>query len=326
MVFHNQRELKRGFITVKDIWIEVLIYIDGGLDTREDPNLEQLIDIITDFTVSHLGRGVIVEDDVVIKAYCTPDEMEAGFIEELMRFLEELNERHGGYLDFHLDTRPIHTEDWSEGWKAHFKPIKIGHSLVIKPTWEEYVPHEGEIVVEIDPGQAFGTGTHATTRLCLELLEEYITRGDGVTSVLDCGTGTGILGISCAKLGVREVLMLDIDPVAAEVARHNCQLNHVQQYCSVTTTPIWEIQDTFDLVVANLDKGTLLLLAQDLTRVISRGGALVVSGILEGQGEAIIERFESLGLVKESIRKDREDPEWIAISFRQNDGNPFDSD
>ena len=79
-------------------------------------------------------------------------------------------------------------------------------------------------------------------------------------------------------------------------------------------------------MLANLDKGTLLLLAQDLTRVISRGGALVVSGILEGQGEAIIERFESLGLVKESIRKDREDPEWIAISFRQNDGNPFDSD
>lgn len=302
---------------MKDIWIELSIFIDGGLDTREDPNLEQLIDILTEFIVSRLGRGVIVEDDVVIKAYCTSEEIVVGFVEELMRFLNSLSERHGGYIDFRVDSRPIHTEDWSEGWKAHFKPIKIGRSLVIKPTWEEYVPEEGEIVVEIDPGQAFGTGTHATTRLCLELLEEYIKRGDGIRSALDCGTGTGILGITCAKLGVREVLMVDIDPVAAEVARKNCRLNHVHQYCSVTTTPIWEIEETFDLVLANLDKGTLLLLAQDITRVISRGGVLVVSGILEEQGEAIERRFVSLGLTKEAVRKDREDPEWIAISFRK---------
>ena len=212
-------------------------------------------------------------------------------------------------------SRPIFEEDWSHGWKAYFKPIKVGECLVVKPTFEAYVPKAGEVVVEIDPGQAFGTGSHATTRLCLRAIEEYflhLSPGENI-HVLDCGTGTGILGIAAAKLGAGSVLMIDVDPVAVEVARQNIKLNHCQGVAVASTTPIWEIEASFHIVVANLDKNTLLLLAEDLVRVLRKGGRLIASGILVEQVEAVRRHFEGVGLNTLEITTDPNDSEWAAL-------------
>ena len=297
-------------------WIEINIYINAGLDSRDDPNIDQLIDVVSDFIVSQLDRGVIVEDDVFLKAYCTPEEC-GNFLTLLEQFLKELNARHGDYLEFGIDTRRIMTEDWSQSWKEYFKPLKIGKNLVIKPTWEDYVPHPKEIVIEIDPGQAFGTGTHASTRLCLELMERHV-RANALKKALDVGTGTGILGIALAKLGVNEVLMIDVDPVAVDVARKNVVLNRVHHVCATSSTPIWIIEDEFDLIVANLDQNTILLLAEELSRVLKSHGILLVSGIIQGQDRAVIQKFVGLGMEIQERKNDPKDPEWLALTFCNN--------
>lgn len=301
---------------MNEIWIEVSIHINSKLNLREDPDLNQLIDVISDFLVSNLNRGVIVDDHTIIKGFFTPQEFEGELFSELQHFLNDLKKIHGEHLDFQVNTRQILEEDWKDGWKAFFKPLKVADRLVIKPTWEDYIPEKGEIIIEIDPGQAFGTGTHASTRLCLELLQEHMKKNEA-QKILDCGTGTGILGIAAAKLGAKSVLMIDVDPVAVDVARENCELNRVQHVCSVSTTPIWEIEDSFNIILANLDKNTLILLSKDLVRVLAPKGSLICSGIIKGQERDLIERFTDMGLNFSQFKEDKVDPEWLGIVFQR---------
>ncbi len=302
----------------KRFWIELRV---------ETP--PELSDAIIAFLVSELHRGVIVEEiqgdnnqqseKLLIKAYLNEEDIDSGAMKGIDTYFYELIELHSEYPQIRWNIQHIVEEDWAQGWKKYFKPIKIGNSLVIKPSWETYVPGEDEIVIEIDPGQAFGVGTHASTRVILEMLEE-IARDKELkdSSVLDIGTGTGILAISAAKLGALDVTAIDIDQDAVEAARKNVHLNNVHSAVSVSNTPLWEVEGPFDLVLANLDRDTLLFFSREISRLVVPGGILLAAGIIQGQEHDVIKSFSENGLCFLATKQDEIEPEWLVIKLSKN--------
>ena len=166
-------------------------------------------------------------DDVLVKAWFERGEKERETIEAVRAHLEQLRAQGGADLGtLRLELSGVKDEDWSENWKKYYKPFRIGTHLVVKPTWEAYQPRPEDLIIELDPGMAFGTGTHETTNMCMQLLEKHLKSN---MRVMDVGTGSGILAIAAARLGAREVLAIDIDPAAVKVARENIVLNHVEE-------------------------------------------------------------------------------------------------
>ncbi len=289
---------------------------------------EELSEPVIDFLVSELHRGVIVEElktedgplhrNLLIKAYLNEEDIESGALKGIETYFMELLELHSDYPQIRWNMQNIVEEEWAQGWKRYFKPVKVGQNLVVKPSWETYIPEENETVIEIDPGQAFGVGTHASTRIMLETLEQMHQRGlvKGST-VLDIGTGTGILAITAAKLGAKEVSAIDIDQDAVEAARRNVHLNNVHDAVSVSNTPVWEVEGPFDIVLANLDRDTLLFLSREICRLVGPEGVLLASGIVQGQEHDIIRSFSEKGMSFLSKGADKIEPEWLVIQFQK---------
>lgn len=190
-------------------------------------------------------------------------------------------------------TEIIRDPDWGEAWKKYFKPLRVSRNIVIKPTWERFSPTGRDIVIEIDPGMAFGTGQHPSTRMCLEAIDEILRKERPVEQwrVLDVGTGTGILGIACAKLGAGRVLCVDNDEQATEIARENVRINRVEERVTVAGRDVAELTEPFHLVVANLTAKLLIELYPHLVRLTRPGGYLVISGIIEQNKPEIEARF-----------------------------------
>jgi ribosomal protein L11 methyltransferase len=206
--------------------------------------------------------------------------------------------------------RRLKESDWHDSWKRHFGVQRIGRALVVKPSWTQYRLKGGEVVLEIDPGMAFGTGQHPTTATCLRALEEFVRSG---MSVLDLGCGSGILAIAAAKLGASRVVALDIDPNAVRSARENAAANGVAAAIEVREGTLGGHTRRgmrFDLVVANISGLTLERLAGTLAGSLNAGGILVASGFLEDAVAGLREAFESAGLKVEQIV---EDGVWRAI-------------
>lgn len=204
----------------------------------------------------------------------------------------------------------VKEEDWATAWKAYFKPIRVGKNFLIKPSWEDIQPNPEDLVLELDPGMAFGTGTHATTTLCLELLEDIVKPG---MKVFDLGTGSGILAIAAAKLGA-EVEAVDLDPVAVRVAQENIDLNHVSEQVSVKHGDLGSVlKGQADLVVANIIADVILLLLPDLKRILKPEGEFIASGIIESRSEDVENGMREAGL--EVIDK-KEDAMWVALRAR----------
>ncbi len=205
-------------------------------------------------------------------------------------------------------------EDWSSTWKKHFKPFVIVPGLVIAPTWEEYQPNSGEVVITMDPGMAFGTGHHATTSLSLELLRRTLTAGS-VMRVLDVGTGTGILGMAAMLFGASAVLGIDNDPEAVAAATDNVRRNVQGELMQVSLTPLGELSGQYQIVVANIVHDVLLDLADDLTRLTAERGFLILSGILVGDQVAnILKAFTGKGY---KVLDSEERKEWAALRFQK---------
>lgn len=201
-------------------------------------------------------------------------------------------------------------EDWSGLWKIHFKPRRVGKRFIIRPTWEAYNAAEDDLVIVLDPGQAFGTGDHQTTRLCLELLEAIDVAGK---SVADIGCGSGVLAIAAAMLGAKSVLAADIDPLSVEVAKGNFSLNHAR--CESVFGDGFDVLDgPRDIVISNIISATLIRLAPDATRAVKNGGLWVVSGIIEANWPDVLAAATRCGFCLE--RRIAED-EWVGASFRR---------
>ena len=212
--------------------------------------------------------------------------------------------------------RATHTlladEDWATSWQQYFKPFAIVPGLVIKPSWEAYAPAAGERVIEMDPGMAFGTGQHASTRMALGLITARLEQGARARA-LDVGTGTGILAMAAALFGCTEVLAVDNDPDAVAVARQNVAHNHLGARIELAATPVAEIRGSFQLVAANIVHDVLVDLAPDLTRLTAPGGSLVLAGILNGGQEAhIVQVYAALGC---RVHARRSQDEWVALEL-----------
>lgn len=185
-------------------------------------------------------------------------------------------------INAEVSTVGVKESDWADSWKKYYKPVHIGERIVIVPAWEDYIPAEGEITVSMDPGMAFGTGTHETTRLCATFIEKYLKAG---SRVLDVGTGSGILAIVAAKLGATEIDAFDIDANAVIAAQRNCDENGVSFIKCGVSDLIAEAKGEYDLVCANIVADIIIRMAPNIGAHVKKGGLLIVSGIIERQAE-----------------------------------------
>lgn len=273
---------------------------------------------LVNFLVEQTNRGVQLEGKWVT-AYCHKGNEAKLCLQHLIHYYQGLQQLHPDLPELKVVQEDLRGEDWSQTWKSFYKPLIIGKNVVVKPTWEPYEPGPGQVVIEIDSGRAFGTGKHPSTSLCIEVLERILSdaaiqKMDSVLSVLDVGTGSGILGIVAARLGAKRVLGLDIDPEALEVAERNLQRNGVGEIMSVSHTPLDQVEETYDVVVANLTASLLTQMAAGLSRCVSPKGSLVLSGILAEQVKEVVKCFQAhyFSVVKSWSRE-----EWQAILLRR---------
>jgi len=269
---------------------------------------------ITTGGIEQLGGapGTPAANHEQIITYLPEDEDPTQIITTIHAFLRELNKKLPSSNPATLTQESIIEEDWNRRWKEHFKPFKLTNRLVIKPSWEEYEKLPDEIILEMDPGMAFGTGLHASTRLALLLIEQSFAAKPPKT-VLDIGTGTGILGMDCALLGAETVIGLDNDIDARTAAAENVRKNHLETIMTIDPADLQDLQGRFDLVIANITQDVLTLLAQAIMTHLASGGRLVLSGILTGsQTDTIKKVYGELGL---TLIQTQSQDEWTALLF-----------
>lgn len=248
-----------------------------------------------------------------LRAYFEEDGRKGRILRSLHRYLKSLERIDPEISRTRIDTISIADQDWGENWKRFFKPVEVGSRFVVKPPWRSIRLKRRQILIEITPGMAFGTGTHATTKLCIRALEKRI-KGRGI-SVLDVGTGSGILAIASAKLGAHEVWGVDIDGAAVKDARENVKRNGASGKVKIRKGSIGNVQKKFAVVVANIDKKRLKRMRGPLIRHVKGHGFLILSGILEEEGEGIREQYMEAGQFRWA-RMERED-EWVSITFKK---------
>ena len=246
-------------------------------------------------------------DIVVVKAYFSTEINVEEKISAIKAHLEHIKQ----FLNIgsgKITRLEIPEEKWANEWKKYYKPVKLGAHIVIKPTWENYERQEGELIIEMDPGMAFGTGTHETTAMCAELLERFIKQD---TTVLDIGTGSGILGIIAAKMGAKEVLGVDIDAVAVKVANENIAFNHVQDVMRAKAGNLLDVvEQKGDIVVSNIIADVIVILADQVDQVIKEDGLWIASGVINSRREDVCEAIVKNGW---EIIEIQEQKEWLAI-------------
>jgi ribosomal protein L11 methyltransferase len=280
------------------------LFFDFGLQgvVVDDPDLEPE----EDWAEDALGRPT----QHAVAGYFHKDSQTDERCKTLEDKLTRLKEKLG--LFYRISYKELDEQDWAHAWKAYFWPQKISAHMVVKPTWREYSPDVDDIVIELDPGMAFGTGTHPTTALCINMIERYLRPGD---SFLDVGTGSGILMIAAVKLGAARLCGIDKDEVAVEVAAQNLELNNVnpQIFRLTTGNLVAEINESFSFVTANILTPIILELLQDISRVLGDEGILVCSGIIVQNMQSVIRAMENIGF---EILETATQEEWVAIVGR----------
>lgn len=249
----------------------------------------------------------VSDGSAIVKGYFREDENFKEAIKDIEEKVERLSEfgldKGEGLVTYHK----VNEEDWENNWKKYYKPTKVGNKIVVKPIWEEYAPKDGEVIVELDPGIAFGTGTHETTRMCIKALEKYVKECD---RVFDIGTGSGILSIAASKLGAREVVGVDLDPVAVDSAKENVSFNHLQNVEILEGDLTEVVEGKADIIVANLLADIVLCLCESVKTFMSEGSYFISSGILNTQCDKVVARLKELEL---QIVEIMEDGEWVCI-------------
>ncbi len=248
------------------------------------------------------------EDDVLIKTYVSEEK-------NVMEFVEIIKQKVLGLKDFGIDIGEgsvsldqVNEADWANAWKAYYKPTKVGQRVVVKPTWEDYAMQEGDLIIELDPGMAFGTGTHETTSMCIRELEKYVNKD---SKVFDIGCGSGILAIAAAKLGAKEVVAVDLDEVAVKVAKENVLENKVEKSVSVMHGNLTDvIKDKANVIVANIIADIIKILAKDVQNFMKEDAIFISSGIILDKVEEVKESLIENGFEIVEVQKLGE---WSAI-------------
>lgn len=300
-------------------WCEVRV-------TTEEPCVETIAGL---FHAWGAG-GVIIEDPAAVRGYIARGEWDAhGFTQEYLerdlivirayypapcplseKQINDLKETAGRSCV--IDITAVRDEDWADNWKDYYHTTRVGKGMVIKPSWEEYLVDQNDIIIELDPGMAFGTGTHITTRQCLELLEEVIKEDD---RVIDVGTGSGILAIAAAKLGAAHVWAMDNDQVAVDVAADNIVINGVSDRISLTRSDIAEYQvPRANVVLANMTGVVIRTYIEELISLIEPGGVLIGAGISISIWPELKKSFENRSI---AVEKECYEEDWVGILLRR---------
>ena len=303
------------------------MYLRMGIDQVSIDDPADMEDILNkkneygwDYVDDDLKKGLDREPTISIYFEDTEENREK--IQQLklqvmMLKSKELEGLFGWDVDFgrlYAEDIIVDDADWKDKWKEYFKPVRITDRLVVKPTWEEYEPNVGEKVIQIDPGMAFGTGTHETTSLCLKLMEKYLGDEPQDKDVLDVGCGSGILSIAAALLGCRSVTGVEIDEDAVRVAEENVELNGIGDRVEILQGDLTEgIESKADIIVANLMADLVMTLSKSAKEHLKDGGIFISSGIL----------LEKKGIVSDAVKEAgfeiieiAEDGEWCAIAAR----------
>ena len=218
-------------------------------------------------------------------------------------------------LDVVTEVIGVDEDDWADAWKQYYKPVKCGKNIVIVPLWEKYDAKDSDVIIKMDPGMAFGTGTHETTRLCLSMMEKHMKPD---MTVMDMGTGSGILAIYAAKIGAEKIDAYDIDPVAVRVAKENFKENNVEDkiYCAVSDLMqnADKTREKYDFVCANIVADIVIRLSECMGDYVKAGGLCAVSGIIEPQAERVKKAVSDKGFV---LIDEMKENDWCAFVFKR---------
>lgn len=326
MITNFLHELGAGGVSIEE---------SGTLNKQRDTSLGQWYE---------LPLNDIPEGQAVIKAYFAETEPAEEVVVQLRESIRRLRDEIG--IDSgsaKVAVCEVNEEDWANGWKKYFKPIRITERLTIKPTWEEYEPHRDELIIELDPGMAFGTGTHPTTALCLRMLEKIVRPGQ---QIIDVGTGSGVLAIAAAKLGAEHVLALDLDPVAVSSAQENVRLNGLHSRITVRQSDLLgvlrqngslkamkESDETAEksggtrkkssglgvrlpaqVLVANILAEIIVQFLDDAYDALAAGGLYLVSGIYKNKEAEMEKALLAAGF---SLADKAKEQDWVAFVARK---------
>lgn len=274
------------------------ILMDAGssgtmIEDRNDVALNQRPEGQWDIIDEEIARRI--GDDVKVTGYY---EVDAG-LNDRVRFVEGEIRRVKG-MDLGFDAGKLEIlqqtfaeEDWAENWKKAFKPLRLGSHMLVKPGWADCEVLPGDRVIEIDPGMAFGTGTHETTGMCVELVEKYVSPG---VNAIDVGTGTGILAIAAAHMGARDVLAIDIDRVAVRVAKENVRINGFENTIRCQAGDLLEnVDEVADVVIANIIADVIIMIAAPVKAHIREGGVFICSGISAERRQDVLDALKAAG-------------------------------
>lgn len=277
------------------------VYIEDYSDLEEQSWEIAHVDLIDE---ALLARD---RSRAVVHLYLAPGESPAESIAFIGRRLEESG------VPFEIGVGEVRELDWATAWKAFYHPVELSERLAICPSWEEYSPGPGQKVIRLDPGMAFGTGTHETTRLCLSLIERHLKEG---ARLLDVGCGSGVLAICAKLLGSGRTVGVDIDGVAVRVARENAALNGCDLEL-VRGDLATDVTGPFDLICANIVADVILRLAPDLPPLLADGGICVLSGVIDTRKDEILDAVAELGLAPCDVV---EQNGWVALACRRAKG------
>ncbi len=300
-------------------WIETKIVFDH-------PDKDLAVDLISDVFYDFGLQGVVVEDpriepeegwpeDVIgrpdhyaVTGYFPDDNRTEKRCKILAEKLLQFKDKIG--LIYRMSYKELDEEDWAHSWKAYFRPQKIGRNMVVKPTWRDYRADRGEVVIELDPGMAFGTGTHPTTAMCISMIENHLEKGN---LFLDIGTGSGILMIAAAKLGAGKIRGVDHDETAVQIAVENLRRNGVeaQRFFVICANLAEGIKEKYDIVAANILSQVILNLLNDIGGVLKAGGIFICSGIVDKNENQVVAAMRKFGF---EILEIRSQEEWAAIA------------